>query len=473
MKKQSIVIGVAPTRRNIFSKTEAKRYKDLLYEKLGSMNIEFVDLEDINEEGLLYDENDLPKVINKFNKAKVDGLFFPHCNFGTEFLVAKIGKALSKPVLLWGPRDDAPTADGRRTRDSQCGLFATSKVLRRLNVPFTYLINSTIDDRSFISGLQKFIAVCAVVKSFYKMKILQISTRPSPFWTMMVNEGELLEKFGIEIFPVALPDITSATFRVMKENGTDFRETVDRIESINCRDLDSRDNILKIAALKTVIKEYCILNQCTSVAIQCWYALEDSLGIMPCISTGLLTEEGIPVACETDIHGAISAIMLQEAAMGTSPVFFADFTIRHPENDNAELLWHCGNFPMRLVKEEVTLGAHALPPYCPGTGHFELKGGNITICRFDGDNGEYKLFIGEGKGTEGPKTRGTYLWLEVPDWEKWEYKLINGPYVHHCAGVHASVSPILYEACKYIHGLTPDPVEPDEEQIKMSWLKGL
>jgi hypothetical protein len=29
----------------------------------------------------------------------------------------------------------------------------------------------------------------------------------------------------------------------------------------------------------------------------------------------------------------------------------ADFTIRHPENDQAELLWHCGSFPVGIAKK--------------------------------------------------------------------------------------------------------------------------
>ena len=35
-------------------------------------------------------------------------LFMPHCNFGSEEVVGKLGKAIGKPFLLWGPRDQAP-----------------------------------------------------------------------------------------------------------------------------------------------------------------------------------------------------------------------------------------------------------------------------------------------------------------------------------------------------------------------------
>lgn len=99
----------------------------------------WVDIDDINSEGLLFDEQSAQRVIQKMRRYKVDGLFFPHCNFGTEFLVGRVAKELNRPVLLWGPQDDAPQANGVRTRDSQCGLFATARRLEDLTFPLPIL----------------------------------------------------------------------------------------------------------------------------------------------------------------------------------------------------------------------------------------------------------------------------------------------------------------------------------------------
>lgn len=63
---------------------------------------------------------------------------------------------------------------------------------------------------------------------------------------------------------------------------------------------------------------------------------------------GELIDEGIPVSCETDINAAVTSVMMQAVTLGDSASFFADLTIRHPENDNRELLWHCGPFPYSL-----------------------------------------------------------------------------------------------------------------------------
>ena len=95
----------------------------------------------------------------------------------------------------------------------------------------------------------------------------------------------------------------------------------------------------------------------------------------------------------------------------------------------------------------------------------------MTIIRFDGDHGEYKLFMGHANGIEGKFTRGSYVWIEVDNWVKWERKLVEGPYVHHCVGVHADVIPVLFEAVKYIPGITLDPVDFTEEDI-VEWLNG-
>lgn len=96
-----IKIGYAPTRRSIFSAPDAVKYRGLTADRLKELGIDFVDITDVNDEGLLYDEEGRIKIAEKFKKEKIDGLFLPHCNFGTEFECARLAKELNVPVLLW------------------------------------------------------------------------------------------------------------------------------------------------------------------------------------------------------------------------------------------------------------------------------------------------------------------------------------------------------------------------------------
>ena len=95
----NIKIGYAPTRRSIFSAPDAVKYRGLTAKRLGELNIDFVDITDINEEGLLYDDGDRIRITEKFKKEQVDGLFLPHCNFGTEFECARLAKDLNVPLV--------------------------------------------------------------------------------------------------------------------------------------------------------------------------------------------------------------------------------------------------------------------------------------------------------------------------------------------------------------------------------------
>ena len=465
MKK--IKLGLAPTRRAIFSAPAAMEYAEKTRSRLKELGVEYVDINDISEDGLLHDEEDEIRIAEKFRAAGVSGLFLPHTNFGTEYECARLAKRLGLPVLLWGPRDECPDQNGMRLRDSQCGLFATGKVLRRFNVPFTYMTNCNFTDPEFERGVRDFLAVCSVVKTFRSIRILQIGPRPMDFWSTMCNEGELLDKYGIQLAPVPLPELMQEMQKARTQK-QEVERTVGYCRS--CMNINvTSEQLETIAALKeamlALVKKY----RCNAVAIQCWNALQDEIGIMPCAANSLLNEMGIPTVCETDIHGAITALMVEAATLDDTRSFFADWTVRHPTNDNAELLQHCGPWPISVARERPSIGYPVAFDF-PGSISAEAKHGEITLARFDGDHGEYSLLLGKAKGVDGPYTKGTYLWVEVKNLKRLEAKIVEGPYIHHCVGIHKDVVAVLYEACKYLD-IKPDLYDENEKEIR-AYLRG-
>ena len=79
-----------------------------------------------------------------------------------------------------------------------------------------------------------------------------------------------------------------------------------------------------------------------------------------------------------------------------------------------------------------------------------MRPGHMTTCRFDDAEGKYYLFAGEGDTTEGPETNGTYVYLKVDDWKRWEEKLMFGPYIHHLGCAYGSYKPVLREVARYL-----------------------
>jgi L-fucose isomerase-like protein len=254
IRRYNLKIGFLPTRRRVFSKEEAGKFKRMVEVKVKAYDAELVNLDFLNEEGLIYEGLDADKAADRFIAEKVDAVFAPHCNFGTEDAVAKVAKKVGKPVLLWGPQDDAPLPDGLRMRDTQCGLFATSKVLSRLGIPFTYITNSPIDSETFDRGYKNFLSAASIVKTFRGLRIGQIDTRPGAFWSVMYNESEILEKFGIEVVPVSLASIEHAVLQIMKTNDAEYLEIINGYKQKFKKILIDEEGLKRLSALKLAIR---------------------------------------------------------------------------------------------------------------------------------------------------------------------------------------------------------------------------
>jgi L-fucose isomerase-like protein len=469
---QAVKLGLVPISKFVFSQVDAQRYKGLITERLRTLGVQFVDIEGLTPDGMLHRHEDLEPVMARMREERVDALFCPHCNFGTEDVAALLGKKMGLPYLLWGPRDEMPQPDGTRLRDTQCGLFATSRILGHMGVPFTYLPNCRMDDPVLDKGILAFLQVASVVKTMRNLRIGQIGQRNDFFWTVMVNEAELLEKFGIQLWQVDMSDVLDRVAELVEQPTDEMAELLGRMgEQVTFESLGEKQ-IKAIAGLKLALGETAERLDLDAISFQCFPAPQKRFGIYPCYAHSLLSSEGLPVICEMDIHGAVTAALLQAATLNEGQTFFADMTIRHPENDNAELLWHCGSFPVTLADEGVQpkVGEHFIMPGAEaGVGHWRVKGGPLTVARFEAEHGEYRLGFGHGEGTTGPATVGAYVWLQVQDWLKWERALIRGPYIHHMAVVHGHLGPVLQEACRYLPGLAADPIEPGAEELEGFW----
>lgn len=469
MEKDRVKIGFAPTRRNLFSAETAIEFADSTRQKLNELEIDYVDIKEINEDGLLYDDEGVEQIAEKFKRENIDGLFIMNGNFGNEWAVARLAKKMNVPVLLWGPRDEHPAEDGSRLRDSQCGLFAIGKVLRRFRVPFTYIPNCDVEDETFSRGVKVFERVCNVVKVFNNTRILQIGPRPFDFWSTMTNEGELLERFNIQLSPIPLNELIQEINRVQAEETDEMEKNIKQLYDI-AEVRITEDKMKTVIALKVAIKNLADKYGCNAGVIQCWTALQDEIGILPYAAESLLQDEGLPVTCETDIHGVISELIIEAATLGEHRAIFADVNNRHPHNENGELLQHLGVFPFSTAKDKPVLTESHFVFDFPGSVAFEIKPGTLTLCRFDGDNGEYSLLMGNAEVIDGPYTQGTYGWVEFDNLARMETKLVYGPYIHHVAAVHDKAVPVLYEACKYLN-IKPDFYDPIEEDIQ-AYLRG-
>ncbi|MCP4399292.1 MAG: fucose isomerase, partial [bacterium] len=208
-----------------------------------------------------------------------DALFVPHCNFGTEGAVAIIAKELGVPVLLWGPRDEAPLPDGSRYRDSLCGMFASSKVIGKLHVPFTYIENCRVGDPQFQAGMSLFMRTAAVVKAMRHIKIGQIGVRVDFFWTTIDNESELLEKFGVQVLPFDMVDFLKGVKAKAQKDRSEYISELNAIKAWLITDgLDTEEGLLNSRAMRDELFRIAEEENLDAFSIKSFTSIAEELG---------------------------------------------------------------------------------------------------------------------------------------------------------------------------------------------------
>ena len=192
MYRETLTLGVVPNKRSFLSMVEAKRQKDCFMEEIRKIKasiVEIVDIDDICENGIVCEMDKVNAIVDKMKSRKIDALFFPFCDFGEEQVVATIASKFTVPILIWGPRDERPNTDEARGRDTQCGMFAATKVLQRYGLKYSYIYNCPTKSEEFLKGYETFIRTAAVLKSLRTLRIAKIGERPVPFMSVMTNEA--------------------------------------------------------------------------------------------------------------------------------------------------------------------------------------------------------------------------------------------------------------------------------------------
>ena len=117
---QSLKIGFIPTRMYVFSLEDAFAYKNRIKEKVYEFGIDFVDIDDVADQGMLGRPGEVALLLRRCWMKKWTACFSPTAISAVEYLVAQAAKRIGKPVMIWGPRDDAHP-EGEHTRDTSAG----------------------------------------------------------------------------------------------------------------------------------------------------------------------------------------------------------------------------------------------------------------------------------------------------------------------------------------------------------------
>ncbi len=458
-----VKIGLVPMRRNTTDRPRGaswnwhspqEREKEIvayIKDNFADDNVEFVDTKGLGIGNLIFDNASAKQAIERMKNENVDAVVIINCNFGNEEAAGDIALALGKPVLLWAPLDEEYSEDGIRTTDSQCGIFGVSRQLQRLRIPFSNIPSCRVDSEDFEKGFTQFIRVACMVKNFKGMRIGQVGTRPAPFFSVIYNESELLEKFGIRVITINFAVVEQRMKQTAENCKEEIAEFIEYFKSNFKMDEQTPQYVEGMATMAVMYKNLFHEFELDIMAAECWTATPIMFeGLAPCAVFGALNDLGYMISCESDIHCAMTMALLKAATLGKGKPIFGEFTVRHPEKKNAELLWHCGQFPLSQKAEDCEAKLVNQREW------FRGKDGTYTAVRIDQEYGNYMMLPLLCNTTDGPKTSGTYIWAEFDNLASIENRLMQGPYIHHFIEIEGNYMNELEEFCKYIPDLNVD-----------------
>ncbi len=465
MLNHNIKIGLLPMRRNatprpaktfltwVSAEDRGHRFVKYIKENFTNDHVSFVDTEGLGCNDLIFDDASAADAIARFKAADVDAVVMINCNFGNEEAAADIAKAIGKPFCLWAPLDDEYYVDGMRPTDSQCGLFGVSRQFQRYHIPFSHIPCCRIESDTFREGFERFVRVSCMVKNFTNLRIGQVGARPAPFYSVIWNEGQLMERFGLRIVPINMAVLQDRFLKVKEERKDEIAHFVQVFKDNYQMDDLTPQYLERMACLVVTYIQLFEEFKVDIISAECWTATPIMFdGLAPCAVYGILNDLGYVVVCESDMHCAMTMVLLESATLGERRPFLGEFTVRHPENPNAELLWHCGPFPLSQKAPDSTARLVNQREW------FRGKDGTYTVARIDQEDGDYSIMAGICKTVPGPQTHGTYIWGEFDDLQKWEDKIINGPYIHHFVEIEGDYTREIAEFCKYFPNLKKDEI---------------
>jgi L-fucose isomerase-like protein len=459
-KAGKVRLGFAPLHRDPFDEEWAKTLRNRAIDalsRLENLTLIFPD-ENLTKNGLVRDDADASKTIELFKSQKIHGLILGTMTFGDEVAGSSIAHALRVPTLVFGTKEPPISSEGFRSSDSFCGTLSLTSGLYRRKIPYDFAGIVFPEEKPFLEKVRIFARACYAVKAFLGAKVGVFGPRPERFETCTYNEVAMINRFRQRAIPYDLTDIILGLKKV-SENDPEVNRIIDQIKSYAEVEETPSENLLKIARLEVLLKNIAEKDGLSALGFRCWTEIQELYGVSVCHVLGRLTEQGLVSACESDVYGALTMLMQYGATLGESVPHFVDWTIRHPENEDLVLMWHCGNAPPSLACAGCKLAVryHSIlyrtvgKEKSQGTAEFRLKPGPVTVNRLVEYDGEFKMLTVNGEIVEeGPYTRGSYSWVRIKNLDEVYGMLVKEGFIHHASMIHGDISGEIESACRFL-----------------------
>lgn len=416
MSDRTPTIGILPLARPTFDVPFAGEVRDAALATLDELDVEVVGTRE-----LLLDAEATDAAITELASHELDLLLIVQVTFTDADAVVRAADRIDAPVALWA-FPEARTG-GRLRINSFCGINLAGHALTDAGIGYDHLLRAP-DDPAALDELRAILAgrsrpatdwqappaveelapeaVTAATAARDRVAAARIGLfgdHPDGFHPCRYDPQVLHATVGIGVDRVELDELFAAARAVPAERTSEIRAQV-------AAALDGLDDVEQ-AALDRTLETYATLGSMagdrgwSGVAVRCWPEMFTDHGGAACAAMGMLTDEHVPGACERDVYGNVTEVVLSALA-GDAPAFIADL-VDVERASGTGVLWHCGLAPLSMADPEVRpkAGLHSNRQK-PLVHEFPLKPGRITIARLHQRPGGLALVIAGGEMLRAP-----------------------------------------------------------------------
>lgn len=351
----------------------------------------------IYPENPLLSLDDLKEFLNRINP---DLIILQNNTFANSAYANEVLKAFNCPILLWTLRE--PVIDGGRLRlNSLTGAYSAGNLMYNLGREnFQYIFGSP-EEKDVIDTLNANIRAAKIKKLLRSLNIAAIGQTPQGFGFGRALDSEVARAFGSNLESIEARELMLKARSYKEEEYKDALEEA-RSKMIGLDNLP-KENVDAFGRLYKAYKEFIESKNIKAIASRCWPDYFVEYGTPVCAVLGMLNENKLAAACESDLFGAISMYIGIE--LSNSPTFFGD-PVSLDEKDNTVTFWHCGTAACSLARKDkgAEMGVHPNRKIGP-TMEFGCKPAEeVTVFRIGRKpNGDFRFFIAKGAALDLPK----------------------------------------------------------------------
>jgi L-fucose isomerase-like protein len=388
------------------------------------------------------------------HRDEIDGVIVTLPNFGEErgIVDALRLSTLKVPVLVQATPDRTENMKISHRRDSFCGKMSACNNMMQYGIPYSVTALHTVqpDSDAFREDLKWFSSICRVVRGLTNLRIGSLGARPAAFNTVRYSE-KLLERNGISVEPLDLSEVLGRIGR-LKDNDEAVEAKLAAMRAyVSTKDIPAAA-LIKMAKLGVVIEHWMAETYCTVSAIQCWTALEEYFGVVPCTVMSMMSDNLLPSACEVDVCGTLSMYALALASQ--TPSALLDWNNNYGSDPDKAVCFHCSNLPKHFFNDfvmdfQAIIAGTVGKENTFGTVSGRVKAGAMTYLRFSTDDfhGTIRGYVGEGEFTNDPlETFGGAGVVKIPHLQKLLRMICEQGFEHHVAANFSQVGSAVREA---------------------------